>query len=567
MKNAADKPSGLWQKLVAYCRGLSIATVVTLPLSALALVMLLIVRATYYGPEEFLANNPELEPVLDSSGLLGLIDTSMWVAIGMAAVFAAVSVIGRLRKPFALLLVRNTYHAVYAGLLFHLFVVFAVFGTVSSSKMKIDGAAPTGLQMFMWECLYVLPALFLTALYYRFHLNTMRRTAIEYYGGTLPDRKLYGDRIVEKINFVTGNPRNRSIALSALVHFMLLILPIIFSLLQGVAPYLLPYGRGLPDAGGGAQAKAEGKKEKQKKKAPGAKAQKVNLKKLKGVVFSAAAGRPGGPNLSESALIEDIDKMTSLTHEASTQVVLGGKGTGTGGGRGPGNKAGGIGKGGVGPGGWPDGMKGSVIRFVRIEHAGEGWDDGMTYGRADLNFLEHFHDITGFKVADKVESIHIRQLRLFPKGKQPPFLYLTGERHIQGFAPNDHTTLKNYLLEGGMLFADAGSATFDRDFRTLIGQVLPGMRLIDIPDDDPLYQLPFEFPDGAPRLWHHGGDRALGIKHQGRWICFYHPGDMNDAWKTGTAKPEVTEASMNLGVNILYYSITKYLEMTAGAKK
>jgi hypothetical protein len=47
-----------------------------------------------------------------------------------------------------------------------------------------------------------------------------------------------------------------------------------------------------------------------------------------------------------------------------------------------------------------------------------------------------------------------------------------------------------------------------------------------------IYQLPYGFPDGAPAFWHHGGRRAKGIKHEGRWVVFYHPGDMNDAWKS-----------------------------------
>ena len=52
-------------------------------------------------------------------------------------------------------------------------------------------------------------------------------------------------------------------------------------------------------------------------------------------------------------------------------------------------------------------------------------------------------------------------------------------------------------------------------------------------NDDIIYRQPFVFPNGAPRLWHHSGNRALGLKHNGRWVVFYHQGDIYDAWKTG----------------------------------
>ncbi len=106
-----------------------------------------------------------------------------------------------------------------------------------------------------------------------------------------------------------------------------------------------------------------------------------------------------------------------------------------------------------------------------------------------------------------------------------------------------------------MLIADAGSAEFDRSFRSFIRQVFPDKPLLDIADDDMLYQLPYGFPNGAPAFWHHGGRRAMGLKHDGRWIVFYHPGDMNDAWTSpgySDVTPEMRDAAMHLGVRILF---------------
>jgi hypothetical protein len=244
-------------------------------------------------------------------------------------------------------------------------------------------------------------------------------------------------------------------------------------------------------------------------------------------------------------------------------------GAGTGGGRGPGNKAGGIGKGGIGPGGWPDGMKNSLIEFYRLEYNGPDWDDGMSAASgADANFLREFHEITGFRCATSGKSHPVRFLAKYNKGEAPPFVFLTGSGGIN-MSGNDLKILREYLLEGGLLFADCGSPAWDRAFRNLLPALLPGKSLVEISDDDGIFQAPFVFPNGAPPLWHHGGNRTMGVRHNGRWIVFYHPGDVNDAWKTGHSglSPEKAQGAFQVGVNVLYYAFTQYLEMTAKQRR
>ena len=83
------------------------------------------------------------------------------------------------------------------------------------------------------------------------------------------------------------------------------------------------------------------------------------------------------------------------------------------------------------------------------------------------------------------------------------------------------------------------------------------------------FQLPYTFPNGAPPLWHHGGMRALGIKYKGRWAVFYHPGDIHDAWKSdrGGLTSQMAEGAIEMGVNIVYYSFSNYLELTRKYRK
>jgi hypothetical protein len=135
---------------------------------------------------------------------------------------------------------------------------------------------------------------------------------------------------------------------------------------------------------------------------------------------------------------------------------------------------------------------------------------------------------------------------------------------------DDIRILREYCLGGGMLIGDAGSPDFHQSFTRLMAQVFPDKPLLDIADDDMIYQVPFGFPNGAPAFWHHGGRRALGVKHEGRWVVFYHPGDMNDAWKSQgftDVSPEMRDAAMNLGVNLIYYAFNQWDEQVAKKRK
>lgn len=245
--------------------------------------------------------------------------------------------------------------------------------------------------------------------------------------------------------------------------------------------------------------------------------------------------------IDDSEVFKEVDKQTENIYVA--QALQHGK----------------LGEGGGTRGGWPHGMPGKV-RFIRLQYSGGDWD--MTMGRgADHNFLLKFRELTGFDVEGNTESVTVPQLRRFPKAKGPPFVYMTGGGNIQ-MSDHDVRTLRWYCLEeGGMIFADNGGGSFDRNFRQLMRRVFPDKTFVDIANDDPIYRHPYSFPSGAPPLWHHSGRRALGIRHQGRWIVFYHQGDMKDAWRTGHsgASEAVAMQAYKMGVNVVNYAFTRYL--------
>lgn len=305
--------------------------------------------------------------------------------------------------------------------------------------------------------------------------------------------------------------------------FFLMVVP----LLRGCGPedaYLVPKG----DGGGQVSPQVQV----QKKKKP---------KKKRIVVNPNSAFNFNFPDLDPTHS-EELDEATAQTYTADpSQGTIG-----------PGKKA--------GKPGWPDGMDDGVIRFIRLEYSGGDWDQDMGKG-SDYNMLIKLNEYAQFKIANETESIKVADLRRFKRGFKPPFLFITGRGGINMTA-TEIKILRDYLInDGGMIFADNGGGSFNGSFRALCKRIFPELDLIDIANDDVIYKQPFLFPNGAPPLFAHSGKRALGMKHNGRWVVFYHQGDINDAWKTGGSgtTPEIQERAYMMGANVIAYSFGQYL--------
>ena len=332
-----------------------------------------------------------------------------------------------------------------------------------------------------------------------------------------------GRRLLANLKSGGADRRMRSSVIWSVALFMLVCFgPFLWNFFGWEEPYGIP-------AGGGEQQLEVVKVKKQKPKKP--------KKKL--------TVNPWSPYILERMDIEDVttlqelDQETRDTYQAQNKQKSGGKGKGV--------------------GGWPSGMEGASVRFIRLKYRGGDWDQDMGKG-ADYNLLIKFREWTGLKIAKETEAREIQRLKYFPKKRSPPFVFLTGRG---GMSVNDTEVkvLRDYCeKEGGMLFIDNGGGHFDSSVKQLLHRVFPDKPLVDIPNDDMIYQSPFAFPDGAPPFWHHAGYRAMGIRDEGRWMVYYHPGDINDAWKDGHsgASKEVADQAYKLGVNIIFYAFNQY---------
>ncbi len=209
--------------------------------------------------------------------------------------------------------------------------------------------------------------------------------------------------------------------------------------------------------------------------------------------------------------------------------------------------------------GFTGGTQRGKVRFIRLEYKGGDWDQDFGIG-ADLNLLIEYNIQTAQRVASQTESRKIEQLKNFPMRESPPMVYMTGQRGIE---VNDAEVkiLRDYLLKKrGMIFADnGGSSGWHGQFFQLMQRVLPRIEPVRVPLDHPVHRIPNEIPF-LPYVAPHGGKDAWGWVVEGRLVCYYHPGDIGDAWADGHAgvRREIWRYCYDLGVNVLFYAHAEY---------
>ena len=515
-----------------------------LPLGILAAYVLKFAIVFLYagGYEKWREQWEGLEPVM-SPAMPGRL-MSLALLCGMyGVIFALLSLLGLRRRGWTLRMLRKAYSISYILYGWYVITLFHFTGAIEDCS-DIDNIPGYGdvnaINLFDLGWDYLWPASLAVFTMGVLHLITWLRRTMNLYTGETDVTPAVGDRILENIRTNGRDPAwRRSWVNSAFGHLMIIvIIPWLLQFWGCVDPYRPPWGGGDPVVRMLTVVKPKKKK----------KRKKYILNPNSPFIFQI-------PDLDDSPIIRQVEEHTQVRYVADANAAHGER----------------LGDGNAKVAGWQDGFKDGKVRFIRLQYNGEEWDDGMDSNeRADMNFLETFRELSGGqKIGNKPEAHAIRLLARYPKGQAPPFVYMTGCGSIRGVSNRDCKILREYMMGGGMLFADCGGPQWHGEFLKFIRRVLPGMQLKKIADDDPIFQIPFAFPNGAPSLWHHGGYDALGVKYRGRWIVFYHPGDINDAWKTGHSgmQRDRAQGAFHMGVNIIYYSFMNYIRETRKYRK
>lgn len=138
-----------------------------------------------------------------------------------------------------------------------------------------------------------------------------------------------------------------------------------------------------------------------------------------------------------------------------------------------------------------------------------------------------------------------------------PFIHMTGHGNVI-FNEADVSNLKNYLQSGGFLHIDDNYG-MDQYIRKEIKKLFPQNELIEIPSSHPIFQKPYYFATGLPKIHEHEGKRpqALGIFFENRLVLLYTVEcDLGDGWESAEVHNDPTivrEKALKMGANIINY--------------
>ena len=179
--------------------------------------------------------------------------------------------------------------------------------------------------------------------------------------------------------------------------------------------------------------------------------------------------------------------------------------------------------------------------------------------------LKRFNEATGAPVSFKVRDVRLSDASLFDS----PFLYLTGTTDF-ALSENERANLRQFLLKGGVLLAEAGDgrSSFDKAFRAEMAKIFPDKPLAALPPNHLVFQQPTDVRHIKPRpaLAAQKGNAAevspeiFGIDINGTPAVFYCPHDLSAGWEQAPAPYAdgyEPAGATGLGVNILYHALLR----------
>jgi hypothetical protein len=169
------------------------------------------------------------------------------------------------------------------------------------------------------------------------------------------------------------------------------------------------------------------------------------------------------------------------------------------------------------------------------------------------NLVKFCNQNINTKLNPKVNSVDVGSAELFLY----PFVHMTGHGNVV-FSNNDIQNLQNYLNSGGFLHIDDNYG-MDEYISKEIKKLFPNTALVEIPKTHPIFQTPYTFPNGLPKIHEHDNKQpqAYGIFIENRLALLYtFECDLGDGWENQEVHNDpinVREKALKMGANILNY--------------
>ena len=196
---------------------------------------------------------------------------------------------------------------------------------------------------------------------------------------------------------------------------------------------------------------------------------------------------------------------------------------------------------------------GPVMTIGRLHYDGGG--DWYANPSSLPNLLSAIRTRTTLRVATEEKVVTLSDDDLW----NVPYLYMTGHGNVH-WSDQDLATLRRYLQQGGFLHADDNYG-MDVSIRRELARLFPDRPLVEVPLDQPIYRLVYDFPKGIPKIHVHDGKPAqgFGIFLDGRLVVYYsYQSDLGDGWEDPQVHhdtPEKREAALRMGVNLFAYAV------------
>jgi hypothetical protein len=194
-----------------------------------------------------------------------------------------------------------------------------------------------------------------------------------------------------------------------------------------------------------------------------------------------------------------------------------------------------------------------VMTVGRLHYDGGG--DWYANPSSLPNLLSALRTRTGLRVAGEEKVVTLGDDDLW----NVPYIYMTGHGNVH-WSDRDLVTLRRYLEQGGFLHADDNYG-MDSSIRRELARLFPDHPLVEVPLDNPIYHLIYDFPRGIPKIHVHDGKPAqgFGIFLDGRLAVYYsYQSDLGDGWEDPEVHhdtPEKREAALRMGVNLFAYAV------------
>jgi len=169
------------------------------------------------------------------------------------------------------------------------------------------------------------------------------------------------------------------------------------------------------------------------------------------------------------------------------------------------------------------------------------------------NLVKFCNQTINTKLNTKIPTVEVGSAEIFSY----PFVHMTGHGNVV-FSNNDVENLKNYLTSGGFLHIDDNYG-MDEYIRKEIKKIFPTNELREIPATHEIFQAPYSFPNGLPKIHEHENKRpqAFGIFIENKLVLLYtYECDLGDGWEDKEVHNDpdaIRDKALKMGANIINY--------------